>query len=309
MSKQYLTAHVEQQAHVFDIFGLAITPSFVITVAGDSSVKLWDLGSAEHNLVHQFSGAHPLGAHHVAVNSSSGKIAASSGFGGEINLWDLEKLQQLGKVGQKGSEGTWALALSPQGDRLVSTTCDGKINVYDTSSPKEILTQYATKGSFGMCVDVSPDGNLIASGHENGGVYIFNTATSKTHHSLHGLVKPIRSVKFSPGGKLLAACGDSAIIALFDVVSGEQVANLTGHASWVFSVAWNSTGDHLLSGSFDGKVKVWSIDTCVCVATQNEAVAAVNAVHWVQKGSGMGEGFVTAGADKSLYYYRETSGE
>jgi len=38
------------------------------------------------------------------------------------------------------------------------------------------------------------------------------------------------------------------VVALFDVISGEQVANLAGHSSWVFAVAWNSTGDHLISG-------------------------------------------------------------
>ncbi|KAF8533740.1 WD40-repeat-containing domain protein [Trichophaea hybrida] len=306
------------QSHVFDIFGLAITPSYVITVSGDSNIKLWDTGSQDHTLLHQFPGAHRLGAHHVAVNTATGKLAATGGFGGEIVLWDLENLKEIHRIrGQKGKtdclragiEGTWALALSPRGDRLVATTCDGKINVWDTSKPQQILNQYLTKGSFGMTVDISPDGNLIASGHENGGVYIFNNVTSKIHHSLHGLVKPVRCVKFSPAGKLLAACGDSTVIALFDVLSGEQIANLTGHSSWVFSVAWNPVGDHLISGSFDGKVKVWSVDTFSCVATQNEATAAVHTVQSIPRGSGIGEGFVAAGANKNIYYYRETTGE
>ena len=61
--------------------------------------------------------------------------------------------------------------------------------------------------------------------------------------------------------------------------------------------------------SFDGKVKVWSVDTGTCVATQNEATAAVYAVQSIQRGSGIGEGFVAAGGNKSIYYYRETTGE
>lgn len=63
-----------------------------------------------------------------------------------------------------------------------------------------------------------------------------------------GLVKPVRAVAFSPGGKLLAAAGDSKIIALYDVSSGEQVANLTGHGAWIFSLDWSDTGEYLLSG-------------------------------------------------------------
>jgi WD40 repeat protein len=63
-----------------------------------------------------------------------------------------------------------------------------------------------------------------------------------------GLIKPVRAVKFSPAGKLLAGAGDSQTIALFDAASGEQVANLTGHGAWIFSLDWSFTGEYLLSG-------------------------------------------------------------
>lgn len=63
-----------------------------------------------------------------------------------------------------------------------------------------------------------------------------------------GLTKAIRYVAFSPGGKLLAVAGDARIIALYDVISGEQVAILTGHDAWITSLDWSFTGEYLLSG-------------------------------------------------------------
>ena len=63
-----------------------------------------------------------------------------------------------------------------------------------------------------------------------------------------GLVAPVRAVAFSPGGKLLAAAGDSKVIALYETSSGEQVANLTGHSAWVMSLDWSDSGEYLLSG-------------------------------------------------------------
>ena len=63
-----------------------------------------------------------------------------------------------------------------------------------------------------------------------------------------GLVRSVRAVAFSPGGKLLAAAGESKVIALYDVSSGEQVAILTGHGAWIFSLDWSDTGEYLLSG-------------------------------------------------------------
>lgn len=63
-----------------------------------------------------------------------------------------------------------------------------------------------------------------------------------------GLVKPVRAVTFSPGGKFLAAAGDSKVIILYDTSSGEQVASLTGHSAWILSLSWSYTGEYLLSG-------------------------------------------------------------
>ena len=63
-----------------------------------------------------------------------------------------------------------------------------------------------------------------------------------------GLVRSVRAVTFSPGGKLLAAAGESKVIALYDVSSGEQVAIFTGHGAWIFSLDWSKTGEYLLSG-------------------------------------------------------------
>ena len=43
-------------------------------------------------------------------------------------------------------------------------------------------------------------------------------------------MQPVRAVAFSPGGKILAAAGDSKVIVLYDTSSGEQIANLTGNS-------------------------------------------------------------------------------
>lgn len=61
-------------------------------------------------------------------------------------------------------------------------------------------------------------------------------------------MKPVREVKFSPKGKLLAAAGDARVIALYDVTSGEQFANLFGHSAWITSIDWSDTGEYLISG-------------------------------------------------------------
>lgn len=61
------------------------------------------------------------------------------------------------------------------------------------------------------------------------------------------------------------------------------------------------------SRSFDGKVKVWSIERRACVATHSENDKAVWSVKWLPK-VGRTEGFATAGASRSISFYREATG-
>ncbi|GAT29149.1 WD domain protein [Aspergillus luchuensis] len=161
----------------------------------------------------------------------------------------------------------WAIALSEDGQYLAGVTQDGHIKVWDLDTNGEEIRDYETKG----------------------------------------LVKPVRAVAFSPGGKFLAAAGDSKVIVLYDTSSGEQVASLSGHTAWVMSLSWSPTGEYLLSGSFDGKVKVWSIDTRACVATHSETDKAIWSVKWLAK-IGRSVGFATAGANRSISFYREATG-
>ena len=59
--------------------------------------------------------------------------------------------------------------------------------------------------------------------------------------------------------------------------------------------------------SFDGKVKVWSMETKTCVATHSETDKAVWNAKWLPK-VGKTEGFATAGANRSIAFYREATG-
>ncbi|KAF4584384.1 WD40/YVTN repeat-like-containing domain protein [Ophiocordyceps camponoti-floridani] len=315
MSKQYLTAHTVDDAHVTDIFSLATTPRAVLSASGSSTLHVHDTTNGAFTLKQSIPRAHKLGCHHICA-SANGKVAASAGFGGEISVWALDgdtgEWRADGGVETDGAGEAWALALSEDGAVLAASTHDGSVNVWniadkDRSKVHEYETGSPASGSFGMCVDLSRDGKYIASGHQNGSVYVFNNRSGRIMYSLSGLVKPVRAVAFSPGSSRLAAAGDAGVIALYDMKHGEHVGNLTGHASWITSLDWSFSGEYLLSASMDGKVKVWSVERAACVATHSETDKALWAARWLPK-TGRGEMFCTAGANRSISFYREASG-
>lgn len=144
---------------------------------------------------------------------------------------------------------------------------------------------------------------------------MYNVQSGRLVYSFPGHSSAIRAIKFSPKGSLLAAAGDSKIIALYSTASGEHVTNLSGHTSWIFALDWNETGAYLLSVSYDGKCKIWSIESRSCVATQSESTGPLLCGKWMNKGWGKGilggynEGFITVGIEKAIRWFREASGQ
>lgn len=61
------------------------------------------------------------------------------------------------------------------------------------------------------------------------------------------------------------------------------------------------------NSAFDGKAKVWSVETRQCVATHAETDKTLWSVKWLPK-TGRNEMFAVAGANRSISFYREASG-
>ncbi|KAJ5587931.1 WD domain protein [Penicillium hispanicum] len=309
MSRQYLAWGSADNAHPVDIFSLAATEKQILSASGAPSLKVHSTLDTEFPLVQSIDEAHSLGCHHV-VTDGKGTRAVSAGFAGDVKVWSCKEghwSADQSTTAHLASVNAWAIALSEDGQYLAGVSQDGHLRVWDLSDAGKQLRDHETKGSFGTCIDLSTDGNELASGHENGAVYIFTTSEGRMPFSLSGLVQAVRAVAFSPGGKILAAAGDSKVIVLYDTSSGEQIANLSGHSAWILSLSWSNTGEYLLSSSFDGKVKVWSIDSKTCVATHSETEKAVWSVIWLPK-TNRSEAFATAGANRSVAFYREATG-
>jgi WD40 repeat protein len=78
---------------------------------------------------------------------------------------------------------------------------------------------------------------------------------------LHAHTDDVRSVAFSPDGKILATAGADKVIFLWDTETYRPIGKLEGHGDLVKSIAFSPDGRSLASGSDDTTVILWDVET------------------------------------------------
>ncbi|MEG4859176.1 NACHT domain-containing protein [Microcoleus sp. K1-B6] len=75
----------------------------------------------------------------------------------------------------------------------------------------------------------------------------------------------VRSVIFSPDGKLLATGDSDGVVRLWEASTGREILTCKGHTNVVESVAFSPDGEILASASYDKIIKLWDVQTGECL--------------------------------------------
>lgn len=112
------------------------------------------------------------------------------------------------------------------------------------------------------------------------------------------------SVAFSADGSRLAAAGADMTLRLYDVATGEQLAERSDHADWVQAVAFSPSGKKIVSVSRDSTAKVVDIPSGKLLTTFNGHSEPVTVACWIDE-----ETVATGGADGAVRIWRAENGK
>ena len=180
-------------------------------------------------------------------------------------LWSIEEAgwlrcwaadgRQLRQMLLSDLETLWQF--SPDGNSLASASDD--VTLWDPTDSSQIAT--IEQLSWVTAIAFNPKGTVLASGHDDGSVRLWNTDSQELIAELAKSSMPISALAFSSNGAYLAVASEDRTIQIFDAASQGVTKTLTGHTDRIPTIAWHPNGTLLASAGWDTTARLWDIKT------------------------------------------------
>jgi hypothetical protein len=199
--------------------------------------------------------------------------------------------ERVGEIRHFGADGhnVRRVALSPDGQRLLTAGMEGSARYWDIATGKEIYRLPSNGGKVND-VAISPDGTKLLSCGDDRLIHVWDAATGNEVKQLRGHTGEIGGVAISPDGRMVASSGDDCqlrlwnldtgklvaspgkgrggsrpftpdgklivtwgsdhVVRLWDVKTLKEVRRLQGHKEWVCAAAFSGDGSRLLTGTW-----------------------------------------------------------
>jgi WD40 repeat protein len=261
---------------------IAISSHLPIVATGseDTTIRLWNIDTgAEIGLLT----GDQKSLETIAFHPHQSRLLISGDRAGQIKLWQVDKLAELISIDSQQSKVN-CLAISPDGRLMISGGSDKTIKIWllgltDERSIDSLATlkvhQLAVNGIAFNPIEgevafasVSSDRRVILWGMESKTpLDIFTTHT-----------QAVKTLAFSPDGKLLATAGDDGLILIWDVDCRKLVQTLSAHRWTISALSFLADGNTLISASWDGNIKFWQVNSgqeIDCLLTHQMEVLAM----------------------------------
>ena len=151
------------------------------------------------------------------------------------------------------------LTLSVDGSQLAAVSLGALADVHVAALAGQRRVASIESGGHVTVAAFAPDGRVVATGHEDGSISIWDTTSHQQLISMMGKVKVQRAVIMAPDGHTFAVSGDNGRIGVWSSESGELLYRLGGGTTSVASLDFSPDSRRLVAvPKTGGSTVLWS---------------------------------------------------
>ncbi len=195
---------------------------------------------------------------------------------------------RLGTLRFRHEEGTTHAVVFLPGGRVVAAAAGDSVYLWEAATGKELarlredILRVRRDGipdrpDWVHALACSPDGKLLAAGHNEGFVRLWDLAARKPLRTWQAHEAPdaksvghggVTELLFAKGGKVLVSAGFDKALRIWDPTTGAAVRRLTGHRGWAGALTVSPDGSVLAYSVFPGpagpdkvrpEVRLWDL--------------------------------------------------
>lgn len=213
----------------------------------------------------------------------------------DLDLATLSLMHQVELEGYKGR--VLALAISPDGTLVVSSSSDSIIRIWSSNTGEElkqlhrkfdcvysiainndntkiaittddsVVHVYDIENNsmltrqithmFVHCVCFSPCGNYIIVKGYDSVILIMHVRTLETFTSMNMDMLAINAIAVSPCSTKIAIATCNDDVQVWDIISKQKIIHYYEHTSYVKAIAFSLDGEYIVSGDMQNTIHVW----------------------------------------------------
>lgn len=189
-----------------------------------------------------------------------GRTLLTAGLDGRVRRWDLASGRRLEPDLELGS-GVIGLAISPDGAWFLAGTESSGARLATVKSGEAIGPALEQPGRV-QIVAFAPDGRLALTAGSDHAIRLWDLPAGTQSRGPIDFGTPVTAAAFSPDGAVLAVAGFHTAARLYSTTARLEIPGqprFLAHSNYVNRLAFDPTGELLVTGSLDRTARVWDV--------------------------------------------------
>lgn len=245
---------------------IAASDAVLWTAGPDATVTRQEMVAEPWQLDFEIGDPHkggPLVDRVLALDiSSDGRYLAVGGGvpsqAGQLQVWDLASGSLIAEPESPHDDTVLAVQFSPDLELLATGGADRMIHLWqvdegniERTATLEGHTHHVTALAW------QADGRQLASGSADMSIKLWDPATRSQNRSIDGFAKEVTAIGLVGTGEAVAAVGGDGRVRIRRTDNGRSIAEFAAAPDYVYALAVDRDGRHLLTGDTEGKIRLF----------------------------------------------------